>query len=130
MLDDPWVDELALELVPGLSRHGDRTADLPQLIDQAARHRDGFGLERTEGGGAYAVAKELIHLARKDPRVDERTDRLQPEARLPHLGYRADPPEQGVATGLRVVSPPLDRRRREIDFRSERHGVLVHARPQ
>ena len=76
------------------------------------------------------VAEELIHLACEDPRVDEGADRLQPKARLSHLGDCADPPEQGIAPDCRIGGPSLDRRGREIDFRGERDRVLVHARPQ
>ena len=130
MVGEPRIDELALELGPCLGRHGDRTADLPHLIDESTRDRDGFGLERAEGAGARAVAEELIHLACEDPRVDEGADRLQPEARLSHLGDGADPPEQGVAPDCRIGGPLLDRRGREVDFRGERDRVLVHARPQ
>ena len=130
MFGEPRIDEFVLELGPCLRRHGDRTADLPHLVDESTRDLDGFGLECAEGACARAVAEELIHLACEDPRVDEGTDRLQPKARLSHFGYCADPPEQGVAPDCRIGSPSLDRRGREIDFRGERDRVLVHARPQ
>ncbi len=130
MFGEPGIDEFVLELGSGFRRHGDRTADLPHLVHESTRNFDGFGLERAEGACARAVAKELIHLACEDPRVDEGTDRLQPKARLSHLGYCADPPEQGVAPDCRIGSPLLDRRGREIDFRGERDRVLVHAQPQ
>ena len=130
MFGEPWIDEFVLELGPGRRRHGNRTADLPHLVDESTRDLDGFGLECAEGACARAVAKELIHLACEDPRVDEGTDRLQPKARFSHLGYCAGPPEQGVAPDGRIGSPSLDRRGREIDFRGERDRVLVHAHPQ
>ena len=130
MFGEPRIDDSVLELGPCLGRHGDRTADLPHLVDESARDRDGFGLECAEGACARAFAEELIHLAGEDPRVDEGADRLQPKARLSHLGDGADSPEQGVAPDRRIGGPPLDRRGREIDFRGERDRVLVHARPQ
>jgi len=90
---EPRVDEFVLELDRGLRRHGDRTADLSHLLHESTRDLDRFGLEGAEGAGAGAVAKELIHLACEDPRVDEGTDRLQPKARFSHLRDGADPPQ-------------------------------------
>ena len=130
MFGEPWIDESVLEIVPCLRSYGDRTADLPHLVDESTRDSDGFGLQCAEGACAGAFAEELIHLACEDPGVDEGTDRLQPEARLSHLWYCADPPEQRVAPDCRIRRPLLDRRGREIDFRGERDRVLLHARPQ
>jgi hypothetical protein len=130
MVGEPRIYNSVLELGPCLRRHSDRTADLPQLVDESTRDLDGFRLECAEGACARAFAKELIHLACEDPRVDEGTHRLQPKARLSHLGYCADPPEQGVAPDYRIGSPSLDRRGSKVDFRGERDRVLVHARPQ
>ena len=75
-----------LELGPCLRGHGDRTADLPHLVDESTRDLDGFGLEGAEGACARAFAEELIHLTCEDPRVEEGADRLQPEAGLAHSG--------------------------------------------
>ena len=130
MTGEPRVDEFVLELGSCFRRHGDRTADLPHLVDESTRDRDDFGLECAEGGCARAGAEELIHLACEDPRVDEGADRLQPKTRLPHFGDCADPPEHGVAPDCRIGSPLLDRRGSEIDLRGERDRVLVHVRPQ
>ena len=68
MCGEPRLDELVLELGSCLRRHGDRTADLPQLLDESVCDRDGFGLERAEGACTRAFPEELIHLACKDPR--------------------------------------------------------------
>ena len=130
MFGDPRIDDFALELGPSLGRDGDRTADLPHLVDESTRNCDGFGLEWAEGACARAAAKELIHLACENPPVDEGTDWLQPKARLAHLGDSADLPQQGVAPDRRIGSPLLDRRGGEIDVRGERDRVLVHAHPQ
>ena len=123
MLGKPRIDELAFELGPRLGRHGDRTANPPQLLDETLRNLEGFGLKCAERVHAGARAEELIHLSREDPGVHERRDGLQPEARLPHLGDRAGLPEQGVAPDCRIAGPPLDRARRQIDFRGERRRV-------
>jgi hypothetical protein len=130
MFREPRIDDSVLELGPCLRRYGNRAADLPHLVDESTRDLEGFGLECAERACARAVAKELIHLACEDPRVDEGIDRLQSKARFSHLGYCADPPEQGVAPDCRIARPSLDRRCSEVDFRGERDRVLVHARPQ
>jgi hypothetical protein len=130
MVGDPRIDDAALEPGSGFCRHGDRTANFAHLVDEAARHRDGVGLECAEGAGTRAFAEELIHLKRESPRVNEATHRLHPEARLSHFGDGADSPEQGVATDCRIGGPLLNRAGREIDFRGERDRVLVQARAQ
>jgi hypothetical protein len=130
MFGEPWIDHSVLEPGACLRRHGDRTADLPHLVEESARDLDGLSLEWAEGAGPVAVAEELMHLACKDPRVDEGSGWLQPKARLTHLRYCADSPEQGVAPDVRIGSPPFDRGRSEVDFRGERDRVFVHACPQ
>ncbi len=130
MFGEPRIDDSVLELGSCFRRYGDRATDLPHLVDESTRDLDGFWLECAEGTCARAFAKELIHLACEDPRVDEGTDRLQPKARLSHLGYGADLPEQGVAPDCRIGSPSLDCRRSEVDFCGERDRILEHARPQ
>ena len=126
----PRVDELALERRPWLPETRRSSADLPHRSSEPTRDRRPLRAGRCRRRLRPRLAEELIHLACEDPRVDEGTDRLQPEACLSHLGDGADPPEQGVAPDSRISSPPLDGRRCEIDLRGERDQVLVHARPQ
>ena len=57
MFGEPRIDDFALELAPRLRRHGDRTADLPHLLDESMRDIDGFGLECAEGACGGAIVK-------------------------------------------------------------------------
>ena len=87
--------------------------------NESTRNFDGFRLDVPKASHR-ALAEELIHLACEDPGVDEGTDRLQPKARLSHLGDC----RTLQSTALRWTVESAARRSiavsREIDFRGER----------